>query len=243
MTEAEWLVCEDSAEMGAYLSVGCAGVRHQLATDRKLRLFIQACRDRIPMSAVGSQWLDIDTVDAVLIAGVWVRGMRGTEEQDIPIPLRAALLRDIMGNPFRPAIIGHGRRCQPRYGSCLLDSGHPGPNTHTCNVQRLEAAWLSATVLGLAQRIYDENDFSRMPILADALEDGGCVDADILAHCRGKCVACKDQRFPGFIGSDSLADAFSIEVENRRCKPCKGSGVIGPHVCGCWALDLIFGKA
>ena len=41
------------------------------------------------------------------------------------------------------------------------------------------------------------------PILADALEDAGCDDADILDHLRGT----------------------------------------GPHVRGCWAVDLVLGKA
>ena len=30
----------------------------------------------------------------------------------------------------------------------------------------------------------DNRAFDRLPILADALEDAGCTDADILNHCR-----------------------------------------------------------
>jgi hypothetical protein len=37
----------------------------------------------------------------------------------------------------------------------------------------------------LAQAIDDERAFDRLPILADALEDAGCTDADLLNHCRG----------------------------------------------------------
>jgi hypothetical protein len=62
--------------------------------------------------------------------------------------------------------------------------------------------WLTATAVALAQAIYEDRAFDRMPILADALEEAGGDDADLLAHCR----------------SD------------------------GPHVRGCWAVDLVLGK-
>ncbi|MFO0826348.1 MAG: hypothetical protein U0792_25050 [Gemmataceae bacterium] len=48
-----------------------------------------------------------------------------------------------------------------------------------------ESEWLTSTVVQLARGIYDERDFTRMPILADALQDAGCDNADILDHCRG----------------------------------------------------------
>src|SRR5262249_36749153 len=44
---------------------------------------------------------------------------------------------------------------------------------------------LTPTVVTLAQSIYEERSFDSLPILADALEEAGCTDADILAHCRG----------------------------------------------------------
>jgi hypothetical protein len=44
--------------------------------------------------------------------------------------------------------------------------------------------WLTNTVIILAKAIYNERTFDRMPILADALEDAGCDNADILNHCR-----------------------------------------------------------
>jgi hypothetical protein len=84
---------------------------------------------------------------------------------------QAALLRDIFGNPFRPAT--------------------------------LDRAWLTSTVVALARGIYADRAFDRMPILADALQDAGCTSDDILAHCRGP----------------------------------------GPHVRGCWVVDLALGKA
>ncbi len=44
--------------------------------------------------------------------------------------------------------------------------------------------WNDRIVPRLAQAIYDEYAFDRLPILADALEEAGCTDADILNHCR-----------------------------------------------------------
>jgi hypothetical protein len=65
------------------------------------------------------------------------------------------LLRDVVGNPFRKA---------------------------TANP--LWLAWNDGTVVKLADGIYEDRAFDRLPILADALEEAGCNDADILGHCR-----------------------------------------------------------
>jgi eukaryotic-like serine/threonine-protein kinase len=45
-------------------------------------------------------------------------------------------------------------------------------------------AWNNCTVMRLAQAIHDERAFDRLPVLADALEDAGCHDEDILWECR-----------------------------------------------------------
>ena len=39
--------------------------------------------------------------------------------------------------------------------------------------------------MNLAKTIYEDYRFDLLPILADALEEAGCDDAEILAHCRG----------------------------------------------------------
>jgi hypothetical protein len=86
---------------------------------------------------------------------------------------QAGLVRDIFGNPFR--------------------------------VATLDPVWLQwngGTVRKIAQSIYDDRAFDRMPILAAALEEAGCTDQAILDHCRGH----------------------------------------GPHVRGCWVVDLLLGK-
>jgi hypothetical protein len=68
---------------------------------------------------------------------------------------QAALLRDIFGNPYRPITIN------PAW-----------------------LTWSNGTVRRIAQGIYVDRAFDRMPILADALEDSGCDNADLLNHCR-----------------------------------------------------------
>jgi hypothetical protein len=66
----------------------------------------------------------------------------------------------------------------------------------------LAPEWRTAAVVALARGIYLERAFDRLPILADALQDAGCEDAELLAHCRGP----------------------------------------GPHVRGCWVVDLVLSK-
>lgn len=44
--------------------------------------------------------------------------------------------------------------------------------------------WNDGTVPRIAEAIYNEQAFDNLPILADALEEAGCTEADILNHCR-----------------------------------------------------------
>jgi hypothetical protein len=51
----------------------------------------------------------------------------------------------------------------------------------------LERSWLrwnDGTIPKLAEGIYRDRAFEQTPVLADALEDAGCTNADILTHCR-----------------------------------------------------------
>jgi hypothetical protein len=45
--------------------------------------------------------------------------------------------------------------------------------------------WNGGTVRRLAEDIYADRAFDRLPLLADALEDAGCTDANLLGHLRG----------------------------------------------------------
>lgn len=49
---------------------------------------------------------------------------------------------------------------------------------------KFKKAWRTSTALTLAKQMYESREFSAMPILADALQDAGCDNDDILNHCR-----------------------------------------------------------
>jgi hypothetical protein len=45
--------------------------------------------------------------------------------------------------------------------------------------------WSGGTVLALARSIHAKKAYDRLPILADALEEAGCTEGDLLSHLRG----------------------------------------------------------
>jgi hypothetical protein len=70
---------------------------------------------------------------------------------------QVAILRDLLGNPFRP----------------------------TPSVPTSLRSWNEDWITNLALGLYCERRFDDLPILADALEGAGCTDAEILGHLRG----------------------------------------------------------
>jgi hypothetical protein len=48
----------------------------------------------------------------------------------------------------------------------------------------LDPSWLTPGVVNVADAVYESRAFDRLPVLADALEQAGCTNLDILAHCR-----------------------------------------------------------
>ena len=52
---------------------------------------------------------------------------------------------------------------------------------------RVETAWLAwhgGRIVSMVAHLFEAGDFGDLPVLADALEEAGCADTDILAHCR-----------------------------------------------------------
>jgi hypothetical protein len=50
--------------------------------------------------------------------------------------------------------------------------------------QVADPSWLTPTVVALARGIFADRAYERLPILADALQEAGCDNEDILTHCR-----------------------------------------------------------
>jgi hypothetical protein len=243
MTEAEWLACDEPRRMLDHLR-GQAG-------DRGLWLFVAAVCGR------GSSFFPAEinrTVVAIAealaehttlpgdVAAAHEAALRWKErfvaEQDFE---RAASMRDLQDTLLRLGVGGGGRHAlsaarwaQALPGLSTLWRGWedarraaPWPTDPECSEARpghrrfqaallrdlfhpfgpvtLAPGWLTAdsgAARNLAAAIYAERAFERLPILADALEDAGCADPDLIGHLRGP----------------------------------------GPHVLGCWALDLVLGK-
>jgi hypothetical protein len=60
----------------------------------------------------------------------------------------------------------------------------PAPTGADGSPLGFDPAWRTETVLNLAKGIEAERNYTRLPILADALEEAGCDVFEILDHCR-----------------------------------------------------------
>ena len=193
MTEEEWLTCEDPRWLLEHL--------RKQARSRKLRLFACACVRRVwrripnPVCRqaleVAEQYADREVKNAtrqqahraaralcrpgvsasVSLASFVTHGPRYTH-----VDASGAAQRAIFAITGKPAAKVAERATQAEV--CRDIFGNPfRPVT-------LNPAWRTSNVTALAQAIYDERAFDRLPILADALEDAGCDNGDILNHCR-----------------------------------------------------------
>jgi len=286
MTEAEWLASTDPAAMLDFLR-GSNPLRAECPapppSDRKLRLFAcAACRlvwprltDERSRRAVGvaERYADggatarevteagLDTLtgaclpyatEAAAYAGRRCREILGSSPA-----AQAALLRDLVGNPWRP---------WTRYDW----SGTVRRPNH------FNVRWLTPTVLALARAAYETGrpceqcrgsgfkhpswregtcpvchgqgsdgllDPVRLAILADALEEAGCPTDEQCPACPGLGYGVQPewtQEIPLYWCGQ--CDQRTRCISNPLLAHLRSEGLAGPHARGCWALDLILGK-
>lgn len=216
MTEQEWLNCTDPTPMLEFL--------RGKVSERKLRLLAVSFAQRAVHLCEGKRAIDALGVAERIADGEASGAKRVTAyrwvAKTFSHPVSAALAAS-----SHSAAIGSGREAV-RYLASHAGGFEPEPvreqlqdrerereHVTQCGILRdvfgnpfrpvaFNTSWLTSTVVALAEGIYTKRAFDQLPILADALQDAGCDNADILAHCR----------------SD------------------------GPHVLGCWVVDLLLGK-
>ncbi|MCI0458097.1 MAG: hypothetical protein L0Z62_14130 [Gemmataceae bacterium] len=201
MTEEEWLNCTSANKMLCHI--------REKASDRKLRLVACACcRLRWPLLRKASRKaVEIAELlaDGLVNAQALERAVRAAREVDLvsasyPITTAASMaLRAVVSDGLYAAnwTVNYTDHHLEDEAHLLRDLfGNP---FRTVAVDR---GWVKPAVVALARSIYEERLFEDLPVLADALEEAGCTNADILSHLRGP----------------------------------------GPHVRGCWVVDLILGK-
>jgi hypothetical protein len=202
MTEADWLNDWGRADwMLTHLSD--RRVPRTKAGRRKLRLFAVGC-----CRAVRRRLPDRRLWDAVLTAERFADAAASRAELDAARTRVAELAYDsgLFGrseDEVRVAIDMAIASCLPQAhaaagamaAAMLPLAGEPGGETLLCRFLRCvfgnpfrpvpdARRWRTTAAVGVARGIYDDGAFDRLPILADALEDAGCADADVIAHCR-----------------------------------------------------------
>lgn len=129
------------------------------------------CAQAAALSYAHDACLRIPPVDARNIASLLNPQDSPDPQVYIPGIIRAQLLRDIFG----------------------LDPKNSPPN--------FDPTWLTTTVTALAKSMFESKDASAMPVLADALEEAGCDNADILNYCRsGKVLTSNNWVILGVLG-------------------------------------------
>jgi hypothetical protein len=201
MTEAEWQTSNSPERM---LTRAWAA-----ATPRKKRLFVCGCCYRawhlLPdprcrtAVRVAERFADGEATEEALgtahraaraIIGRYTRGESYTDAERFSGTAASAYAAS--------ADVEHGRWQWKDVANTRLDAG---ANWHaelaaTADLIRcvfgnpfrpvaVEPEWRTSTAVALATGIYADRAFDRLPVLADALEDAGCTNADVLGHCRG----------------------------------------------------------
>jgi hypothetical protein len=214
MNEKGWLAATEPYSMFAYLE--------NRVSDRKFRLISVACCRRIwglltddrcqNAVEVAERYADgVATEEDLIAAGRAVYPPNASFPIGCPGAARDAAgkttwIADQFGSTYHASL--------QSYDAAFATGDEKKEQVSQCQLIReiignpfrrvaIRPRWLTSDVLGLARGIYDDRAFDRLPILADALIDAGCDNADILDHCRSP----------------------------------------GPHVRGCWVVDLLTGRS
>jgi hypothetical protein len=177
MTEAEWLACEDPEPMAK------AAVECPRTSDRICRLYLAAFWGwqalRLTAKQQPALLKRVAATEHWAETGKLPKRFRVSDSTNVvffspnprPAVTRTAHALSSWGKSGREAIA-----IQP----ALLRDIFGNPFRPVA----LDPAWVTSDVLALARGIYEERAFDRMPILADALQDAGCTNEDVLNHCR-----------------------------------------------------------
>jgi hypothetical protein len=208
MTEEEWF----SGDLQAAELWLLTGHEEVPVSDRKLRLWAAACcrlcwgllKDKRSRAAVeaAEQFADGRVTAADLAAvgrGASEAGETLSNFDPAVKPFRhAALAADDTAAPHPGPVIGAPRRVRLALLAAKLASQEAaqaavltllrdvlGNPFRRVKVKRSWLKWDGGTVPNMVGGIYEERAFDRLPVLADALEDAGCADAELLGHLRG----------------------------------------------------------
>jgi hypothetical protein len=205
MKEREWVECEDVEALLAFL--------RGKASDRKLRLFAAACArsvwhllgDKWPRKAVRLSELLADSLatEEEHRKAVEAAGRLGNKSPPGEwAPGKVALWRlahdaaraslcppgpGLRGTVVLSAVAADDQalREEVSHRPCDLLRDIFGPLAfRPVTVAPAVLAWGDGVARHMAEGIYEERAFDRLPILADALEDAGCADAELLGHLR-----------------------------------------------------------
>ena len=169
-------------------------------SDRKLRLFACACAIANYgfahatsarkggygiWDATGEADSDDDEQSPICVARSWSRPQSNQlgDEDNITQIEKAAILRDLVGNPFQPVTLPKVAVESPMIPTPVSSTAMPSPTRwHVC-------PWLTPQALSLAQAAYEERqqdgtlDPFRLLLVADALEEAGAT-GELLVHLR-----------------------------------------------------------
>jgi hypothetical protein len=196
MTEQEWLACTELQFMVEYLQdkasnrkcrlFGCACCRRawHLLTDERSRRAVEVCEefadglaDLTALRNAHQQAHDAveENVDTSQDEN-WTAfdAVRSNAE------VTAYHSADLAADTLRNYVFADQREREERAQLTLLRDifGNPFQSLS------LDHSWLTSTVKKLAETIYLERTFTDVPFLADALQDAGCDNEDILDHFR-----------------------------------------------------------